>query len=327
MLEIPNDSPLMVSLPAKISSMTGMLFILPMKTAPAVLPPLPQLPVRLGPRPPLHTPKQRPSVHICAAPIILFFALLLSLPSLCSPFFTLHTLLAAQQSARSAPRQSHRTSRSGPSPPPKQHLEEPGWVVMDVCRDLPYDYATLLENVMDVSHVPFTHHLTVGNRKNAAPVDLELGEAGVEPHGFTGVWEEGPRKGALGSQYTTFTAPTLMVHRLTSKAFGVTETVVYATPTTPGKCRLLARFPFKFSSPVPMFVIKNTPKWLNHQGQNRVLEDDQIFLHIQERVLEQEFDAGKSLAQACYLPTAADVYVSAFRKWRAPVRSRVSVVY
>lgn len=32
-----------------------------------------------------------------------------------------------------------------------------------------------------------------------------------------------------------------------------------------------------------MFVIKNTPKWLNHQGQNRVLEDDQIFLHIQAR--------------------------------------------
>lgn len=165
---------------------------------------------------------------------------------------------------------------------------------------------------------------------------------------------------------------------------------MYATPTLPGRCRLLARFPFKFSSvrfskqqlpahlsahrcnhasrtvlttapnplsfsnnrtqnrtqPIPMFVIKNTPKWVNHQGQNRVLEDDQIFLHIQarnssvsptrhhssgpppenhlicplssdaqERVLEQEMAEGKSLAQACYLPTPADVYVSAFRKW------------
>ena len=39
--------------------------------------------------------------------------------------------------------------------------------------------------------------------------------------------------------------------------------------------RLLARFPFKFSSPVPSFFIKNTPTWMNHQGQNAVLEDDQ----------------------------------------------------
>lgn len=150
---------------------------------------------------------------------------------------------------------------------------------MDVMRDLPYDYATLLENVMDVSHVPFTHHLTVGNRKNAAPVDLELGQEGVQPNGFTGLWQEarahlaccvcvcvcvlwfswesgvrsaaamrwcqadavdgnplareqGPRRGALGSQFTTFTAPTLMVHRLTSKAFGA----CFSPPRLPLTC-------------------------------------------------------------------------------------------
>jgi hypothetical protein len=32
------------------------------------------------------------------------------------------------------------------------------WVVQDTWRDIPYDYATLLENVMDVSHV--RAHLT-----------------------------------------------------------------------------------------------------------------------------------------------------------------------
>ena len=36
------------------------------------------------------------------------------------------------------------------------------------------DYSTLLENVMDVSHVPFTHHNSVGKRENATPVVLEL---------------------------------------------------------------------------------------------------------------------------------------------------------
>jgi phenylpropionate dioxygenase-like ring-hydroxylating dioxygenase large terminal subunit len=30
----------------------------------------------------------------------------------------------------------------------------------DSFRDIPYDYSTLLENVLDISHVPYTHHGT-----------------------------------------------------------------------------------------------------------------------------------------------------------------------
>lgn len=32
-----------------------------------------------------------------------------------------------------------------------------GWV-QDTWRDVPYDWASLMENVLDASHVPFTHH-------------------------------------------------------------------------------------------------------------------------------------------------------------------------
>ena len=46
-----------------------------------------------------------------------------------------------------------------------------GWVIMNTFRDLPYDALTLLENVLDVSHVPYTHHRTVSDRSNAAPVE------------------------------------------------------------------------------------------------------------------------------------------------------------
>ena len=42
-------------------------------------------------------------------------------------------------------------------------------------------------------HIPYTHHRTVGNRANVAPVELEVLESGK--WGFKGVWEEGPRKG------------------------------------------------------------------------------------------------------------------------------------
>ena len=168
---------------------------------------------------------------------------------------------------------------------------------------------------MDVSHVPFTHHNSVGKRENATPVNLELtSESGVTAKGFEGIWQEGPRKGKYGSQYTEYNAPTLMRHTLKTPAF-TTLTVVYAVPTTPGRCRLMARFPFIFKSALPRFFFGLYPQWFSHTNQNAILEDDQIFLHKQERSIEIEQRAGKSYAQSCYMPTKADVYVSAFRKW------------
>ena len=187
-----------------------------------------------------------------------------------------------------------------------------GWVCIDTFRDLPYDALTLLENVLDVSHVPFTHHRSVSDRAYASPVELEVTESGEQ--GFKGVWEQGPRKGTLGRQDTTFLAPTLMWHDLTSKQFGRTMTVVYATPIRKGECRLFARFPFKFASKLPGFFIKLTPRWYSHIGQNGVLEDDQIFLHYQERYLDAKGGSG-NFSKAFYLPTKADRFVFELRQW------------
>jgi phenylpropionate dioxygenase-like ring-hydroxylating dioxygenase large terminal subunit len=187
-----------------------------------------------------------------------------------------------------------------------------GWICFDTFRDLPYDAFTLLENVLDASHLPFTHHKSVGNRVNAAPMDLEITES--SRHGFKGTWPEGPRRGKLGTQNTTFIAPNLMWHDLTSKQFGRTITAVYATPIRKGECRLFARFPFQFSSKIPEFFIKITPRWYSHMGQNAILEDDQIFLHLQERSLAQK-GGGDQFSQAFYLPTKADLFVFEFRQW------------
>ncbi|MBD1843840.1 Rieske 2Fe-2S domain-containing protein [Cyanobacteria bacterium FACHB-63] len=186
------------------------------------------------------------------------------------------------------------------------------WVCLNTFRDLPYDALTLLENVLDVSHIPFTHHKSVGNRSNASTVELEVLESGKQ--GFVGFWQEGPRKGTLGSQHTKFIAPALMYHDLTSKQFGRTLTVVYATPMRKGECRVFARFPFKFASKLPEFFIKLTPRWYSHLGNNTVLEDDQIFLHYQERYLVEK-GGSENYAKACYLPTRADAFVSSLRSW------------
>ncbi|MFN7901158.1 MAG: Rieske 2Fe-2S domain-containing protein [Synechococcaceae cyanobacterium] len=191
--------------------------------------------------------------------------------------------------------------------------EEPErWLLRDTFRDLPMDALTALENVLDVSHVPFTHHRTVGRRENAAPVQAELGSSG--PEGFSAVWPEGPRKGKLGSQHTTFLAPCLMWHDLTAQGFGRILTVVYVTPVRRGACRLFARFPFRFNSPWPGLLLRLSPQWLQHIGNNKVLEDDQVFLHWQERAVERRGGlAGTN--RSFHLATGADLYVRALLDW------------
>ncbi|SBO42141.1 Rieske 2Fe-2S domain-containing protein [Cyanobium sp. NIES-981] len=191
-------------------------------------------------------------------------------------------------------------------------LEEPGWLVQDTFRDLPMDALTLLENVLDVSHVPFTHHRTVGRRENAAPVQASLTSEG--PEGFTAEWLEGPRRGRLGSQFTTFAAPALMWHDLTAKGFARILTVVYATPIRPGECRLFARFPFQFRSALPRLLLRFRPRWLQHIANHTVLEDDQVFLHWQERALARR-GGSHAFSQACFLPTDSDRYVRALHAW------------
>lgn len=187
------------------------------------------------------------------------------------------------------------------------------WVCIDTFRDLPYDALTLLENVLDPSHLPFTHHGSVGNRANAGPMtDLEIVES--DRQGFTGIWPEGPRRGKLGSQDTTFIAPSLMWHSLEAPSLGRAMTVVYATPMRSGECRIFARFPFRFNSPIPRFFLRIAPTWFQHLGQNTVLEEDQIFLHHQERRIQAQ-GGSATYSRQCYLPTAADRFVLALHRW------------
>jgi phenylpropionate dioxygenase-like ring-hydroxylating dioxygenase large terminal subunit len=47
-------------------------------------------------------------------------------------------------------------------------------------RDVPYDWSTLLENVLDASHVPFTHHKSISNRNILGDYTMTLsGEVGA----------------------------------------------------------------------------------------------------------------------------------------------------
>ncbi|MGR3280279.1 Rieske 2Fe-2S domain-containing protein, partial [Acaryochloris marina NIES-2412] len=101
---------------------------------------------------------------------------------------------------------------------------------------------------------------------------------------------------------------------LTTQEKNRTLTVAYCTTIRKGECRLFAQFPFQFASPWPAGLTRYTPSWAFHLLQNSILEDDQIFLYLQERHLAQQ-EEGKPIAQAFYMPTRADRFVMALHQW------------
>lgn len=212
-----------------------------------------------------------------------------------------------------------------------ESLDDDAFEHIDVSRDMPYSADMLLENTLDSSHVPFTHHKTISKRENGKPLPLVL-TTKVSPQGFEATFEKDIAVGKQGTdalkagratqRTTKFLAPTYMHHRIQTVgkdgSFDTgfeTWTVAYATPTGPGRCRLFARFPFRFPAPkrginLPRLIIKFLPDWLNHMGQMRVLDDDNIFLPLQERYTK---DVGGW--RKYRMPTAADTCVRAYRQW------------
>ena len=57
---------------------------------------------------------------------------------------------------------------------PGSHLESDFKVASTYTRDLPYGYDGLIENLIDVSHVPFAHHGLQGTREDAVPVSMTI---------------------------------------------------------------------------------------------------------------------------------------------------------
>ena len=103
-------------------------------------------------------------------------------------------------------------------------------------RDLPYDFTTAIENVADPAHVPFSHHGVQGNRDKVTygmytmhPATIGKGKVGVT-------------LGAFGSykHQTLSLQPPCRLNYLGSGEDGEFFSFnIFATPTTPGNCRLV----------------------------------------------------------------------------------------
>ena len=135
-------------------------------------------------------------------------------------------------------------------------------VMDDVFRDVPYDWSTYVENVLDVSHVTFTHHGTQGKREGTKPFYfLELEP--VTERGFE-LESVGPDRKPTGQgRNTKYVAPTYLHHTINFGAFLV-YVATMAVPTKPGWCRIIGRFPVINAPEKLQKASKKIPTFMKH---------------------------------------------------------------
>ncbi|AKG21962.1 aromatic ring-hydroxylating dioxygenase subunit alpha [Calothrix sp. 336/3] len=191
------------------------------------------------------------------------------------------------------------------TPLPLSPLDEShGFMRKSLVRDLAYDWQTLIENVIDPSHVPFAHHGIQGDRRQAKPLPIQVSKS-------TANLIQGTISRYLQTTIT-FEPPCRLEYAITIGDTGkISGLAVYCLPVAPGKSRIVAQFPQNFGHNLYRF----TPRWWDHLfNRNLVLDGDMVLLHQQEYFLQKQ--ATESSWKTAYkLPTSADRLVIEFRKW------------
>lgn len=192
-----------------------------------------------------------------------------------------------------------------------------------VHRDLPYGWDYFFENVTDSSHGAVSHHGLLGDRnKDALPVTYHTVDPLSDDEGFSARWNNTmSRFTTNGSDYdsslTTFSPPCLLRVDNFQKNGSNSMLVLYATPTTPGRCLFIGAnvlvkasdgtLPSSFSLNVaPM------PVWLGHLLASIILHQDLCFIYRQQYAIRA---SGLSWRRACYMPCSADKATVLFRVW------------
>jgi hypothetical protein len=159
-------------------------------------------------------------------------------------------------------------------------------------RDFPYSFDTLLENLSDPSHVAWSHHGVVGDRRKLARTAVRVL---VQPSaaGFDLITPGEP--GKLAPQQHAFAAPSLFKIRQAKvndgekvAGYGLGEAAglfIYCTPVEPGVTRIVSRLIVP-AGPVGMLVrLTSAIVAVGHLAMSEVYDGDLVFLHSQERTL------------------------------------------
>jgi len=186
-----------------------------------------------------------------------------------------------------------------------QHPEvsDPDWQSVDMSFDFDLDHDLLIENLLDPSHLPFTHHLTLSRRREAQPLDVSV-EAIAG--GFRGMARKTRGSRAPAGTFT-FLAPCTVRLDLSSERAGFVQihhcVPLDCDPTRP-RVRLLSRMIRNRFTRVPGLQA------LTRLGSRAILYQDLAMLSGQQRRL-----AAGANPWSC--PVEADRIALEYRRWQA----------
>lgn len=217
--------------------------------------------------------------------------------------------------------------------------------VVTYTRDHPYGWDTLIENLIDPSHIPFAHHGMQGSRKDAIPINMTRA-VDNGPAGFSFQWQD-RTMGQMRSGMGEFRAPYLVSYDAKFAKAGDDDEPprpfrlsVLCIPTTPGKSRVMvfnvkqedtkgenaavstqastkeAVATKKEKRPsLVATLFKILPTWVSHLLSNKFFDSDVAFLHYQEQ-LRYDTNNPKQRGDARYfMPAECDRSISAFHGW------------
>jgi len=183
--------------------------------------------------------------------------------------------------------------------------------------EFPYDYEILMENLVDPSHVPFSHHGTPGaKRSDAVPLNMKPVDASWPSSRDAVVYSDARNPRArievLDNRFISYETESSDPDRSNFVFFNL------ASPIRDGRSRVFffRFFPGALSGnlkiPFPLKVLMDKLPWFLHLGNMNFVCGDHVFLHIQDNHL-REFNGWH---QGLYFtPTSADVMVTKIRSW------------
>lgn len=208
------------------------------------------------------------------------------------------------------------------------------WTYEHYVRDVPGSFEFWMENMMDQSHVAYSHSGVAGNRhfKDDAELFQYMGvDKRSEPQdGFEFSYKVNFGN-ALNAQKVEFRPPALCRFSSDFSKKSGFSLWIYAVPTGNNSTRLIinaglspkafgASAPSQAKSPISAAKTaavrafsKSKPRWQSHMQLSGVSDGDIVFLHRQSSYAKQH-SAGRPM-QNYFLPSSSDRGVSAWYEW------------
>lgn len=185
-------------------------------------------------------------------------------------------------------------------------------------RDLPYGYDTLMENLLDPSHVPFAHHGLQGTRSDAYVKPLEMfvhyDKSGDDTIKF--VFDDHTTGKDRHADFVLL-SPFLAYYRGQFTGMAAPYKFQFlCVPVAPGESRVILVWTDKPGEGYRA-MLHRLPVWFVHLHVNRFLDSDLAFLHYQERTLRSAPRSAEKWQSSYFLPAKSDRSISAWRRWLA----------